>query len=935
MKISIRCFEFIKNILPLEKIHLKTLSLLSIILLSIVSCGEQELSLRELRQQAQKAIDEKDYDTAIIHYRKLVFRSDTPENRVKLGKLYFQLFNIPAAHKEFSKARETKAPASSWLIPYGVSAILSEKYNAIEKLSDNDFQYSDQKAEILALHAWVALKNNQLQKARALVNDAIRLQADSQILNIVQAIFNLKNKQYKTALQHLSAISSSYLDNDKHLLLASASTHLKDYSDAIAYLETAYKRHPNDPRIIFKLANISLIKKDDLLIKKYFAIIDQRYSQTIFDNLLKGKWHFINKRFDKSKDFFQKAISIEKNDPEANMFLGIISAQNAQWEQSINYFNTNLKAQPFNLSSLLSLGQVYLLGLKDPSLSIELLSPHSERFKNEPAFRMLYIDVLMANKNYNQALFNINTFQKDFPNLNKIIISKALAYYQLDNTEQAILELNAISEKPSLASQLVLLNIYLNDKKIVEADKLTVSLAQNYPDNLFIQELNGQKFYRSNDKDSAKTIWQNITQKEPSYKNAWYHLAKLAMENKDIQELTAITQKMEEVFDNNSDTLTMKWELAKLQNNSAQAISIAESIWKIEKNNLQIGNFLVNYFLETEPYKAEQIAAEMIKAQPESAVSHFNVGKTLVRLRKWEDSILAFKKAIHFDDTAVHYYLALLTSYQVLQQDKLIHTLFENSKHKFSENLVFKRHYIQYLVKNNKIKQAQAVLAKTSNKIHKYYLQIEYFSSQKKYDDAIKTLDALRKIEDSPELIIWLSNLYSASKMPQKALALLKESYEKEKNNLLLMNLAEITLKQKLYKEAAEHYEILLNAYPGNLQILNNLTWIYCELSDKRALDVARKITTFNSKFPEVIDSIAWAEIKFGDKEVGIDHLEKLTIKYPERFESQYHLALGYISTRKEDKAISLLEKLQASQHPVAEKAKIQLEQLKNIPKNK
>lgn len=104
-------------------------------------------------------------------------------------------------------------------------------------------------------------------------------------------------------------------------------------------------------------------------------------------------------------------------------------------------------------------------------------------------------------------------------------------------------------------------------------------------------------------------------------------------------------------------------------------------------------------------------------------------------------------------------------------------------------------------------------------------------------------------------------------------------------------NLALALIQAGKLKEAAGHYEQLHKAYPRNPVVVNNLAWLYGELKDKRALQLAEEAYKLSPEDASTLDTLGWILVQQGQIDRGLDLIRKAVAKQPDQPEIRWHMA--------------------------------------------
>jgi predicted Zn-dependent protease len=129
--------------------------------------------------------------------------------------------------------------------------------------------------------------------------------------------------------------------------------------------------------------------------------------------------------------------------------------------------------------------------------------------------------------------------------------------------------------------------------------------------------------------------------------------------------------------------------------------------------------------------------------------------------------------------------------------------------------------------------------------------------------------------------------------------------------------------------EAIRQLEDVQRKSPDNPIVLNNLSWMYFEKGDPRALEMAEKAYKQQPEVPAIADTYGWLLIQNGDSEKGVPLIKKASEKLDGRnLEINYHLAVGYSKTGNTAAAKELLISLVGVKSDFQQNAKKLLKEL-------
>jgi putative PEP-CTERM system TPR-repeat lipoprotein len=103
--------------------------------------------------------------------------------------------------------------------------------------------------------------------------------------------------------------------------------------------------------------------------------------------------------------------------------------------------------------------------------------------------------------------------------------------------------------------------------------------------------------------------------------------------------------------------------------------------------------------------------------------------------------------------------------------------------------------------------------------------------------------------------------------------------------------LANYLIVQHRYDEALQETSTLAADQPSNMVILNNLTWLYGELNDPRALESAERIFALAPNDPNVAGTVGWIYVQHGRASEGLELLRRSAAATPNNRNTKYQLA--------------------------------------------
>jgi len=199
-------------------------------------------------------------------------------------------------------------------------------------------------------------------------------------------------------------------------------------------------------------------------------------------------------------------------------------------------------------------------------------------------------------------------------------------------------------------------------------------------------------------------------------------------------------------------------------------------------------------------------------------------------------------------------------------------------------------------------------------------LKGDIFMAANRVQDAINAYKDAMTATPSSALATRLANAEARARQPEDALKTLRDWLAKSPTDYAaLEQVAEIEIGQNKLPEAKADLELLLKAKPHESVALNNLAWVYQQLNDPRAADLARQAYILQPG-AQTADTLGWILTTAGKADQGVALLRQAGAEGANDPRILYHLAVALKDTGKKDDAIKLLTGVVASKGEFKEK---------------
>ena len=468
------------------------------------------------------------YDRAYDEFqRALSINKNHIYSQKRCFDIYFETDHLNKALKLAQKmCEENKTPENYY--NYLKTLIKLEKYqDALEIFNSLDEEIKLD-IDILYLISTISRDKKELILKKIVELDETNLKA-----NLDLATIEFERKNFNKVVEYCTNIIE---DNAlAYYYLGMVEANNQNYIKAIEFFSKAIELDYDEHDFYFDLAKtyidifwldeaLGVLKKsvNFSLIKNKLENLDEKYFLTGWILIKKGE--------------FSKAIlnlnSIKENSklfPKAQILIQIINLKNMNLAKAKNVLEEYLENEKDNPLLLDTLGSVYK-ELKLYKQAIDIYSKALRIYPDSVYYNLEIIDLLIDNKDYDEALIKINDFTKKYQNCANIFNSLARIYYRLNDLNKTLEALNHFIElDKNTAESYYFKGLVLNDlsrfdeakNSIYQAIKLNPNVAKYYSQ--MARSYQGLEEYENALLYTKEAI--ELNQNELNYKKQAYEIA--------------------------------------------------------------------------------------------------------------------------------------------------------------------------------------------------------------------------------------------------------------------------------------------------------------------------------------------------------------------------------------------------------------------------
>ncbi len=182
--------------------------------------------------------------------------------------------------------------------------------------------------------------------------------------------------------------------------------------------------------------------------------------------------------------------------------------------------------------------------------------------------------------------------------------------------------------------------------------------------------------------------------------------------------------------------------------------------------------------------------------------------------------------------------------------------------------------------------------------------------NEKRWDDAIRAYQEAQAAAPSTMFALRIAQAQQRADRPDDAIATLRDWVGSHPDDeAAAETLGQLYIVRHDYKDAAAALQRAVDKSPRNGLALNNLAWVYQQLGDKRAEDLARRAYTLLPG-AQTADTLGWILTGRGDPARGLTLLRQAVGDAADDPRLQYHLAVALKDTGRRDEAKQVLQTL-------------------------
>jgi len=884
--------------------------LLSALLLSILSTNLSAETVNALLDKANKAQQQREYSTALIHLKNAV--REEPDNvsiRLQMARIFITTGQGVQADVELDKARSLGAKPVDTAVLSAKSKLLQGEFGQLtENINLIDLPQSEI-AKLRAIQGHAFFEQREFSKALQMYQRAVRLSPGELEVELGRAKMFRINGEAENERQQVIKLLKSYPDNADVLIVAGNYYRIhSNYEKSLELFNQAGAIQPSNVNVWFGVvrAHIGAQNYNDAKIE--IEKVLKNFPEHQVGNYLLAVIAFEERNFDRAKAAIDIVLKGEKRNFEAMKLQSIIFLQQGKYSESEKAIKKYLQFHPGDVSAQKTLASVYLKR-KQGTLALEILKP-LEKLNDAYIYSMiatayLYLGNTDKSNQYVEKSFEIA------PQDN--VIKKHFQRSKLEAGEIIDAEFTDTHYENFLAEGYIPFLNLLRSKKYELAIEIINGYLAKSPNSALLHYMLGSTYRYQGDMNKAKAAFEKSLVLNPSFIESRINLAKiLQFEGNDRGAEKEYREVLRLKPDNDQSMIAMAGILKRAGNENEMLKWLMRSR-RTNSASLASREVLEDYYRSKgERKSALEIANEMVGIQPENVKLLLKLANNQKAVNRLDLAIKSFEKIVTLKPELPSAWLGL-GRLQFINKDWL------NAKASYEkvlvlapDNLIAKVVLVQIDLQSNQL-QAAFDKAKLLQRQHPdspagFDLLGDIYIAMKQPEKAIAQYQRSVKMQYDSQTYIKLYTAFNRSNQESRGLKLLEKWVKTYPKDLRLKEVLAITYQRSgRWEEARVLFEGIAKKSPKNDRVLNNLAQVTLQLKSPMSIEYAEMAYNLNTRSAQNKDTLGWVLLNTGNPEKGFTLLKEAIATAPEDSNIRYHYAVALSNLGKNNLAVNQL----------------------------
>lgn len=898
-----------------KRSYVRNVALSALCALLLAACGEKP---ETMIASAKDYIAKNDRPAATIQLKNALQKdASLGEARYLLGKIYLEQGDYPGAEKELSRAFDA-GYAPDQVVPLLAQTLVQSGQGdkLATQLANANLTQPESRAALKTYEGLAALSKGKRDEAVAAFAAALELSPGFPLARTSQVRLQAMGGDLKAALVDVDTILKDAPKlPEANLLRGDLLVALNRNDEAVAAYEAVVAERPSD--IVAHQNMISVLLRDNKVdvAQGKVAAMRKALNNHPLAVYLQAYINVRNNKIDEAYEGVQQVLRAAPEYMPALLLAATLQLQRQDFVQAQENLKKVLDKAP-NLRLARRLLVSVHVGQREPVRALEALQPLLKERTDDVALLNLAGQVYAMNGDFARSEEYFGRASAADPKNAQFRTRLGVSRLAGGEVDQAFQDLEAASalDATNIQADITLIMAHLRRNEVAKAMAAVQTLEKKRPNDPVTFNMKGGVLIASKDTAGARKAFEKALELKPDFLPALSNLARLDIGEKQID----VARKRYDDFlaknPKNSQAYLQYAELLAMTGTPVKDVqAVLDRGLAATPAALPIRVALVRLLAQSgDAKRALLLAQEASVAAPDDPSILDLLGRAQVAAGEMQQALSTYEKlAARLPNSPMP--LIAQADLQVAAKDL---NAAENSLRKaltIKPDTVEAQQRLVAILLSSKRGDAAVGVARDIQKQRKdaavgYILEGEALISQGKKPEAVPLFEEALKRDKSAQSVI---RLYMARMGAGQAKGVGEWVKANPKDLVVRTYLAERSLAEQKYDQAAQQYRQMLELAPKNPMLLNNLAWALGKLNDKSALEVAQQALALAPNSPVVLDTYGSLLLDNGDGAKGVETLRKAVSLGPKLPQLRVNLARGLAKTGDKDGARKELDEAQ------------------------
>lgn len=890
--------------------------LLPLLLMTLAGC-DRLLSVEARLDRAQAALEAGRDGDAMADVKVALEREpQNIEGRVLLARLSLRLGDVASARKELDRAVEAGAARDAVRDVDRAILLAQGRFKQALEAANSDTGSDPQR---LLDKAAAAMALGQKEAARTAIDAALASAPQDREVRLADARWLWSAGRMTESMAALDRLLAEHPDFARAALYRGRyALSVGDAQRAREALEIARRYgqrqldRPEQFGVLVGLVESAIALGDTARASADLVTLSQQAPNAFPTHYLKARVAYASRDFDSTAAELQRALVSDPGNVPARLLLAAVMVEQGSLEQAGAELTQILADQPGNIEARKQLARVLLLR-KDPVGARRVLAEVPAGAAPDAGVDWMSGSIALMSGDTEEGIAKLEQGSAAAPDNVDLRLDLARAYLIAGRHDDAIATLQALKGEAGGARRRQLLVLAeVAGKDPATARQSIQRLLKDSPNDAGLKVVSGYYLLASADIAGARALFADALRLEPRNVDAHLGAASAELQAGRTKEAGAAFREVLELEPANERAHVGLAVIALAQSDRATAAQWLERAISanpsVVESRLRLAELA---FADRDPVKGNSLLEQALAVTKSRAATLNRAGQVLLRSSQFDDALQRFSDAAALgnEQAGVNAALALIAlgrtddararlesavrSRPTWPAPTALLVQLDNAQHRFDSAAA-------RIASFEKAGGAPAVAGEWRGDV---------FAAAGQAARAAEAYASAAQAAPSAALAIKGFRAARAAGLARPEARLTDWLSTHPADPMVRLSRAEYRQQQGDRAGAIADYERAVQVWPGPAA-LNNLAWLYFEVKDPRALDLARRAHTGAPENADISDTYGWILLEHGKIADALVVLEAAAKSAPGTAEIQYHYAAALARNGKREAAATVLKRV-------------------------